>query len=238
MSDTQRVWFITGANRGIGLELTKQLLESPFNTIIAASRNPSQATALRALSDSAKGRVHLITLDISNKASVQASVKETESILKDRGLDYLINNAGINPAGFDNAFSMDLDNVQAAFATNVIGPAHVAQAYLPLVEKSAAKTIVNVSSTLGSLGTDFGPHFASYSISKAALNMLTVKQAYDRPDLTVVTVCPGHLKTDMGGESAPLEVSVGVSGVLKVIHGLTHEDSGKFINHAGERVPW
>lgn len=67
---------------------------------------------------------------------------------------------------------MDLDNVQAAFATNVIGPAHVAQAYLPLVEKSAAKTIVNVSSTLGSLGTDFGPHFASYSISKAALNML------------------------------------------------------------------
>lgn len=67
---------------------------------------------------------------------------------------------------------MDLDNVQTAFATNVVGPAHVAQAYLPLVAKSAAKTIVNVSSTLGSLGTDFGPHFASYSISKAALNML------------------------------------------------------------------
>lgn len=122
---------------------------------------------------------------------MQASVKETEAILKDGGIDYLINNAGIvstlpipfaaaalnprvlqNPAGFDKAFSMDLDNVQAAFTTNVIGPAHVAQAYLPLVEKSAAKTIVNVSSTLGSLGTDFGPHFASYSISKAALNML------------------------------------------------------------------
>lgn len=83
------------ANRGIGLELTKQLLESSSNTIIAASRNPSQATALKALSDSAKGRVHLITLDISNKASVQASVTETEAILKDRGVDYLINNAGI-----------------------------------------------------------------------------------------------------------------------------------------------
>lgn len=83
------------ANRGIGLELTKQLLATPSNTIIAASRNPSQATALQALSDSAKARVHLVTLDISNKASVQASVKETEAIVKNGGIDYLVNNAGI-----------------------------------------------------------------------------------------------------------------------------------------------
>lgn len=83
------------ASRGIGLELTKQLLDSPSNIILAACRNPSNATALNALSSSSTGRVHVLTLDVTNHQSVRDAAKEAASILGDSGIDYLINNAGI-----------------------------------------------------------------------------------------------------------------------------------------------
>ncbi|EIW54680.1 NAD-P-binding protein [Trametes versicolor FP-101664 SS1] len=238
MTDTQRVWLITGASRGIGLEIVRQLSASPNNTIIATCRSPPSTNALKALGTSTKGAMHIVALDTDDRQSVQASAVEVATILGNRGVDYLINNAGFNPGGYDRAFTMELDNMVRVFKTNVVGSAHVAQAYLPLVEKSTAKTIVNVSSTLGSMGSELGELYASYSISKAALNMLTYKQCRDRPDLTVISMCPGHLKTDGGGENAKLEVSVGVAGVLKVIKSLTLGDSGKFFRHSGEEVPW
>ncbi|KAI0367404.1 NAD-P-binding protein [Pilatotrama ljubarskyi] len=238
MSNTQHVWLITGSNRGIGLELTKQLLQSPSNIIVAACRDPSKADALSALAQSNKGRVHIIQLDIADRKSVTDSVQKVTAALGEKGIDYLINNAGVNEAGQDSAFTMDLDVLQHTFLINVAGTAHVSQAYLPLLEKGTKKTIVNVSSSLGSIGFDLGPIYASYSITKTALNMLTYKQAKERPDLTVISMCPGHLKTDLGGPNAPLDVSVGVAGVLKVVHALKPEDSGKFFSHDGALRPW
>ncbi|KAI0639845.1 NAD-P-binding protein [Trametes polyzona] len=232
------VWLITGASRGIGLELSKQLLATTSDIVIATCRTPATATALNALAESAKGRLHVVPLDITNDQSVKDSVQKVASILGDRGIDYLINNAGVTFGGDDRAFNIDLDALRRTFETNVVGPTHVSEVYLPYVEKSEKKTVVNVSSTLGSVGTDLGHYFASYSITKAAVNMLTYKQSKARPDLTVVCICPGHLKTDMGGPNAALEVSVGVEGVRKVIQSLTHEDTGKFVNYKGEHVPW
>ncbi|TFK87310.1 NAD(P)-binding protein [Polyporus arcularius HHB13444] len=232
------VWLVTGSNRGIGLELVKQLLSSPSNIVIAACRNPSKAAELHALSDSAKGRLRLVALDVASKESIREAAQEVAGIVGDKGVDYLINNAGINPGGEDTAFTLDVDVLEQVFATNVVGPAYVAQAFSGLVEKSTKKTIVNVSSTLGSMGADYGTRCTSYSVTKAALNMLTYKEAKEKPDITAISMCPGWLQTDMGGQNAALPVSVGVAGILKTVLSLKPEDSGQFFNFKGERVPW
>ncbi|KAI0325668.1 NAD-P-binding protein [Cubamyces sp. BRFM 1775] len=230
------VWFITGASRGIGLELTKQLLESPSNIILAACRDPSKATALKTLAQSSNGRVHVLTADVTNHQSIRDAAKEAASIVGDSGIDYLVNNAGIIAA--DSAFTADPAVMQKLFDTNVVGPAYVTQVFLPLVEKSGKKTVVNVSSELGRLTADYGALATSYSITKAALNMLTYKQQKERPDIVFISLCPGWLKTDLGGQGAPNDVDVGVAGVIKTITGLTPQDSGKFFNYKGENVAW
>ncbi|RDX44183.1 NAD(P)-binding protein [Lentinus brumalis] len=236
----ESVWLITGANRGVGLEMVNQLLQSPSNaaTIIAACRTPSTAADLQKLSDHANGRLRVVALDVANKASVYQAAEQVAAILGGRGVDYLINNAGILPGGTDTAFCMDVGVLEETFTTNVSGPSHVAQAFIGLVEKSAKRTIVNISSTLGSMGADPGAVHASYAVSKAALNMLTYKEAKEKPSLIVISMCPGSLQTDMGGESATYPVSVGVAGILKTVRSLKKEDSGTFFNFKGEHVPW
>ncbi|KAI0743402.1 NAD-P-binding protein [Daedaleopsis nitida] len=238
----ENVWLITGANRGIGLEMTKQLLEQPSNTVIATARDPAKATELHALKSSAKGTLHIVSLDVADRESIRKCADEVAGILGDKGIDYLVNNAGIliSEGHKDTAYVMDIDVLERVLKTNVSGPAYTSQVLLPLIGKSAKKTIVNVSSTLGSKAWK-GPgevRSTSYSISKAALNMLTVKQARERPDITSVSICPGWLQTDMGGEGAMHPVSVGVAGILKVVNGLTPANSGEFLNFEGERVAW
>ncbi|KAI0667331.1 NAD-P-binding protein [Trametes maxima] len=237
-------WLITGANRGIGLELTRQLLASnspqTSHTILATCRSPSKATALTALAHTYGGRIHILQLDITDPESVRACFNSVRAILDpERGIDYLINNAAINASPWDTAFTLRPETLERHFATNVIAPARITQIFLPLVARSAKKTVVNVSSTLGSLGADVGgANTTSYAVGKAALNMVTYKQQKERPDIVFISICPGWLKTDMGGPDAPEEVSVGIAGVLKTLEGLTPADSGKFYDYRGAVVPW
>ncbi|KAM5533674.1 hypothetical protein V8D89_012641 [Ganoderma adspersum] len=228
-SNADTVWLVTGTSRGIGLEMTKQLLQSPRNVVLAAYRNPSKADALRGLIASAGKRLHVVRLDVSDIQSVEDAAREAAQIVGEKGIDYLINNAGVNPGGDDTAFSCKVDDLKEVFHTNLVGPAYVSQ----------AGTVVSVSGTLGSIGSDMGRVFTSYAIVKAGLNMLTYKQAKERPDITVITICPGHLQTDMGGAGEDtLPVSVGVGGVIKVVTSLTPKDSGVYFNFQGERLPW
>ncbi|KAJ3005007.1 hypothetical protein NUW54_g4535 [Trametes sanguinea] len=257
--NVERVWFITGANRGIGLELTKQLLRSPSNVVLAACRNPGQATALQDLVPASNGRLHILPLDVTDRQSIRDAHDAATAILADKGIDYLINNAAIvsthahgphaslliipsallkNLREWDSAFTLDPDVMQQVFETNVVGPAYITQVFLPLVERSERKTVVNVSSELGRFTADYGTRSTSYSIAKAGLNMLTYKQEKERPDIIFISLCPGWLKTDMGGQEAPNDVSVGVEGVIKTIVGLTPADSGKFFNWKGQDLPW
>ncbi|KAL1948593.1 hypothetical protein VTO73DRAFT_10399 [Trametes versicolor] len=231
-------WLVTGASRGIGLELVRQLLESPANLVVAACRTPETATTLGELNATAKGILHTVKLDVSDSDNVQASAKELEPILGETGLDYLINNAGIAEGG--NAFALNPDVLMRTFRTNVVGPALVSQAFLPFLEKSEKKTILNISSSGGSLAiaAQVGTRNTSYAMSKAALNMLTYKQKVERPDITLITMCPGWTKTDMGGQDAMLEPKESVAGILKVITSVTPADSGKFLRYNGEEVPW
>ncbi|KAI0745008.1 NAD-P-binding protein [Earliella scabrosa] len=236
--EAARTWFITGTNRGIGLEMARQLLQETSNIVIAACRDPSGASALQVLRETASGTLHIVRLEVTDRKSIRACADEVSNLLGSSGIDYIVNNAGVNLGDKDVPSTMDIDILEEVFAINVAGPAAITQAFLPLVEKSTKKTIVNISSTLGSVGADMGPVHTSYSISKTAMNMLTYKQAKERPDLTVVAMCPGRLQTDMGGPDATHHVSVGVAGVIKTILSLDPEDSGKFRNHRGKYVVW
>lgn len=194
--------------------MARQLLQVEGNLVVAGVRTPSQATALMKLESGAKGRLYLVSIDINEKESVCACADEVARLVGDKGVDYIVNNAAVvscgswetppsplpgvlselmclchlllqNIAQEDYAFTADIEVLQKVFLTNVAGPAYVAHAFLPLLEKSKKKSIVNISSTLGSLNADFGAYHTSYSISKAALNMLVghmnvIEYYYDR----------------------------------------------------------
>ncbi|CCM04759.1 uncharacterized protein FIBRA_06949 [Fibroporia radiculosa] len=233
---TSVTWLITGSSRGLGFELVRQLLPSPENFIIATCRNPDKAAALQELKDNAGGKLHLVALDTNSESSIRNSFEAVKAILNDRGVDYLYNNAGLDVA--DEAFSFQYADLLQILQTNVAGPALIAEVYLPLVEKSRRKTIINVSSGLGSIGQDRGPSLASYCISKSALNMLTYKQAKAKPNITSIALSPGWVQTDMGGPDAPLLPQESVASALKVVKSLTLKDSGKFLSYDGSELPW
>ncbi|CDO69111.1 hypothetical protein BN946_scf185042.g13 [Trametes cinnabarina] len=237
-SSNTHTWLITGTSRGIGLAMTGQLLADPSNTVIATCRNPDSAKSLRALEADAGGRLHIVAMDVADEESIRSSFTKVESILRDRGLDYIYNNAGAFE-GSDTAFTFKAAVAMRMFQANVLGPALVAQTFLPLLEKGRRKVVVNMSSALASLslGT-VGPAYASYAISKTALNMLTYKQKTEKPDIVFVGMDPGWVKTAMGGDDATLEPEESASHILKVVTKLSTKDSGKFLRYTGEEIPW
>ncbi|GJE95731.1 SDR family oxidoreductase [Phanerochaete sordida] len=237
MAAPTTTWLITGSSRGIGLETTRQLLQAPSNVVIATCRSPSTAVELQALSEGAKGKLHILPLDTADMSSIDAVLKPVDEILGEGGLDYLLNNAAIN-VGMDTGFSFSPDDLLRTINVNVAGPGHLAQTLLPLLERGRKKTIMNMTSGLASIALDCGPKCATYSISKTAVNMLTYKQSKARPDFTVICLDPGWVKTEMGGEGAVLEPHESVSSILKVLGSLTLEDSGKFFNRDKGVIPW
>ncbi|KAI8974768.1 NAD-P-binding protein [Trametes punicea] len=230
-------WLVTGSSRGLGFELVRQILSSADNVVIAACRNPEKATALRELNVNAKGILHVIQMDVSDFVSIRAAQKDIAHILKETGLDYLINNAGI--VVHDTAFTLDPEDLLRIVRTNVAGSALVSQICLPFLEKGSRKVILNISSTTGSLQSvaEIGGILSSYAISKAALNMLTLKQKAERPDIIAITLCPGRVKTDMGGKEATVEPEESARGILKIITSATKKDSGKYLRYNGEVIP-
>ncbi|KAK7685390.1 hypothetical protein QCA50_011253 [Cerrena zonata] len=233
-------WLITGTSRGLGLEIVRQLLQSPTNTVIAACRAPEKASSLQSLKNDAKGFLHVLEMDTSNEESIEASATRLKDILGVKGgVDYLINNAGLLEGGHSvTAFNFSASSLRRELETNVVGHAIVAKTYLPFVEKGKRKIIVNMTSGLASIGSDSGATYATYSLSKTALNMLTTKQAKARPDFICFCVDPGWVKTDMGGKDALLEPHESVSHILKLVTNATSESSGQFLRYDGKVLPW
>lgn len=207
--------------------------------MIATCRNPESATELQALKEGSKGLLYALALDVSDQTSIFNSVKLVQEILGEKGLDYLYNNAGIALNQSDHAFNCKYTDLMQSFQSNVAGPALMSQLYLRLLEKGQRKVIVNVTSGLASIGSDRGrPDAPSYLISKAALNMLTYKQAKARPDIIAIALAPGWTKTDLGGSNAAVEIHESVSATMKIVTGLTSKQSGKYLNYTGEELPW
>ena len=200
---------MTGANRGIGLEIARQLAERD-NQIILGARNVIQGEAA-AKSLSANGaKVFPAELDVTDDASIMRFVTEVSS--KFKRLDILVNNAGILIDDSDRPSETTPETVRKTLETNLVGPWRLCQAFLPLMQRNRYGRIVNVSSGAGALSEMPENLYApAYSISKTALNALTIMLASELrgSNILVNAVCPGWVRTDMGGPNAPRSVEEG-----------------------------
>ena len=198
---TRTIALVTGGNRGIGREVCRQLKDLGY-TVVLGSRNADKGQVV-AEELGGPPLVRSVELDVTSTESVQNAQKFVE---KEFGvLDVLVNNAGINYDTYQRTVSADLDNVRETMETNLYGPWSCTMIFRSLLEKSSNPRVVNVSSGAGSL-TGMGGGTPAYSISKAALNALTIKLAAELPNMRVNAVCPGWIATDMGGAGGgPIE---------------------------------
>ncbi|KAK9719116.1 hypothetical protein K7432_004981 [Basidiobolus ranarum] len=232
-------YVVTGASRGLGLEYVRQILQKNGARVFACCRNPSSAAQLDELKRTSGNRLSIHKLDVTDEKSVKTSVDEI-SKLADEGIDVLINNAGalISTDGLTKIKKTELESM---FATNVSGPVIVAQEFIPLLERGKKKQIINISSDLGSIGCNTNvPFTMGYGVSKAALNMVTACLAKElgEKNFTVISLHPGWVQTDMGGENADITTEQSIAGMLKVVDGLSNPDNGKFFSYDGSAMPW
>ena len=237
MANTQRRnCLISGANRGIGLEFTRQLLARGEH-VIAACRHPGKATALNALAGEHPGRLHVLPLDVADPKSRASLVHDLPLVLGDDRLDLLVNNAGVLHSGerFGHVEAVILED---SFRTNAIGPFLLAQALAPLLNDGAR--IANLSSVMASIASRGEFRSPSYCASKAAQNMLTVQlaQAVAARGIVVLALHPGWVQTEMGGEHATVPTADAVRGLLQVVDGATPAQSGSFLDWRGGALPW
>ena len=207
-----RVALVTGANRGIGFEVCRQLATRGFAVLLTARDAEKAQSAGNRLASI--GQVERLALDVADASSIKNA--ENEVATKYGYLDVLVNNAGINYDTWETAEDADINGtVMQTITTNLLGPWRVCQAFLPLLRKSRAARIVNVSSESGSLA-HMGAGPPAYQVTKAALNALTRTLAGElrHAHILVNAVCPGWVATDMGGAGAPRSVNDGAAGIV------------------------
>lgn len=227
---------ITGTNRGIGLELTRQYL-ARGDSVDAAVRFGSHATALRALEAAGSGTLRIHTCDVTNPENVAAFA---QSLGKEPApVDLLINNAGI--MGKRSSLSdLDFADLHATFEVNALGPLRVTRALLPLLLRGSRRLVINMTSRMGSIGDNTSGGVYGYRMSKAALNMASRNMSIELRDeeVTCVAFHPGWVQTDMGGLNAPTPVDASAKGLIARIDALTLEQSGRFFAFDGCELPW
>ena len=229
---------ITGANRGIGLALTAELLNSGHR-VVAATRNPAKAPDLDKLRAVHPEMLDVVEMDVTSEDSVTAAAAEVGSLVS--RLDVLVNNAAVFPEeGDESIFDMKLEHFREAFETNVIGVIRVTRAFVPLLGKGNNPRIVNISSGAGSVAAKDDYGYYAYAASKAALNMVTRGLAAEfRPrGICVVAMTPGWVKTRMGGDGAPLEPEESAAAIAQTITTLTLEKTSMFIERTGGPVKY
>ena len=227
---------VTGANRGLGLELASQLLARQRH-VVATCRHPGKATALNRLAAEHPGRLHVLPLDVADARSRDALLHELPLVTDEAPLHLLVNNAGVLRGGerFGQVAAADLDT---SFHTHAAGPFLLTQSLAPQLADGAV--VANISSEIGSIALRQEFRTPSYAIGKAAQNMATslLSQALASRGIKVVALHPGWVRTDMGGDNAALSVAESVNGLLRVIDHLTPADSGRFLDWQGDPLPW
>ncbi|KAK3385991.1 short-chain dehydrogenase-like protein [Podospora didyma] len=225
-------YLITGTSRGLGLELVSQLLSRPASSVnlIFATTRSDPTPALQKLIDTSSGRLVNIQFDPVEITSVQAALPSIEKHLNCAGLDVLINNVGVMP--YSPGGTSGATDLTSTFNANVLTAHNVTSTLLPLLERGKTKKIVNIGTTLGSMG--MAERYAmfpvpGYKISKAALNMLTLQYALELgpKGYLVFGIAPGWVKTDLGSDQADLTVDVAVKAVLAKIDTVDQDGNGK-----------
>jgi NAD(P)-dependent dehydrogenase (short-subunit alcohol dehydrogenase family) len=227
---------ITGANRGLGLEFTRQYNEDRWR-VFACCRDPERAEELNELARVSGGSVSVHALDVAQGASVTALAEA----LRGETIDILLNNAGIYGDENKNDFGkIDYDRWASAFSINVMGAMRVAEAFIDNVASSDRKILAFVSSLMGSIADNGSGGSYMYRSSKAALNAVAKSLSIDLNGRGLISVIlhPGWVLTDMGGKNAPLSPEESITGMRSVLEALQSEDSGKFLSYAGAELPW
>lgn len=225
MAEDRRVALVSGASRGIGAEIARELAADHGFLVFAGARNPAEV-------DRTDG-VEPIRLDVTDQATIDAA---RDRIASDPGrLDSLVNNAGVygDPIG---AADYDLDGAHEVLEVNTFGPWRLIEAFLPLMRESRQPRIVNVSSGAGQL-SDMNGSRAAYRISKAGLNALTRTLASDERWVKVNTMCPGWVRTDMGGSAAPRSVEEGADTAVWLATLPDDGPTGGFFRNR-KPIPW
>lgn len=226
-------FLITGANRGIGLELVRQLASAGHH-VLAACRGPGRAKELMALEAREGYDVEVVALDVTEANSIVAA----KARIGTKPIDVLINNAGIMGDDPQSPLDMDFDVLTRVLAVNTVAPLRVTKAFLPNVEATKGKVIV-ISSAMGSFDYEETSKMA-YCTSKTAVNRLFrgLASALRPKGVAVGIFSPGWVRTAMGGPSAALSVEDSVLGLLQQIERLDLSTSGAFGNYAGRKIAW
>jgi NAD(P)-dependent dehydrogenase (short-subunit alcohol dehydrogenase family) len=234
MADKPRIALVTDGNRGIGFEVCRQLAERGF-TVLLTARDADKARAATAKIKTSD-HIEPVALDVSDQLSIERAAAEVST--RHDHLDVLVNNAGINYDTWETAESADIEGtVMETIRTNLLGPWRVCQVFLPLLRRSKAARIVNVSSESGSL-EHMGAGPPAYQVTKAALNALTRTLAELRhTHILVNSVCPGWVATDMGGAGAPRSVEEGAAGIVWAATLSQNGPTGGFFRD-GKPLPW
>ena len=245
MTKEQRIALVTGANKGIGFEVARQLARKGFHVFLGARDEEAGKAAAQKLNceseeegsgkSTGRGAVTALKIDISKPESIRLAAEEF-SRTSDR-LDVLVNNAGIL-LDDDNAILTITPKIfETTLRTNTLGALLVSQAFVPFLKRSAAPRIVNVSSGGGQL-TDGADGWApAYCISKTSLNGVTVQLAAALPKFAINSVCPGWVRTDMGGSNATRSVAEGASGIVWLAADSPQNQTGKFWRDR-KGIPW
>ena len=231
-----QIILITGANRGIGLALTAELLKGGHR-VLAAARNPEKARDLWKLREEHGSSLEVLQMDVTSEESIEAEVSHLAALTG--RLDLLVNNAAVFPEdGDESIFDMKPEYFREAYETNVIGVIRVTRAFVPLLEKGTNPRIVNISSGAGSVTAKEDYGYYAYAASKAALNMVTRGLAAEfRPrGICVVAMTPGWVKTEMGGPNAPLTPEQSARAIARTITTLTMEKTSLFLERTGGEV--
>ena len=228
---------ITGASRGIGLELARQYAQRGWR-VIATCRTPSRAEDLNAIA-TAHDNLQVEQLDVTDFRQVDALASK----LRGQPIDVLLNNAGISGGSENQEFgNYNYPVYYDVHAVNVVGPLKMAEAFIDNVTASQQKKIINISSTQGSITQNFGGN-AFYRSSKSALNMISSTLAIELKDqgVTVGIVSPGFVRTDFtSGLDLPMMITApeSAAAVIAVIDDYDFEDSGTFVRHTGKPAAW
>jgi NAD(P)-dependent dehydrogenase (short-subunit alcohol dehydrogenase family) len=224
---------ITGANRGIGLELAHQYLNVGW-TVLACCREPGQAQRLSALVGE---DLEIFPLDVRDPQSIAALA----AALRERPIDVVINNAGIaGPREGQRLGALADEAWLDVLSTNTLGPARVAEALLENLARSDSPVLVTLSSVMGSIANNDSGGYYAYRSSKAAVNAVMKSMATDlrARGITVLLVHPGWVRTDMGGPQATISVEESAAGIREVIDEAKPEASGSFVDYTGAALPW
>jgi NAD(P)-dependent dehydrogenase (short-subunit alcohol dehydrogenase family) len=235
MSISQKTILVTGANKGIGLEICRQLARLDHRVILSARSADRGEKAVKDLaSDGLK--VEFLRLDTADEADIHRAARELKQRIK--ALHVLINNAAILDTWQGTILDAKAADLRDTFVTNALGPILLTQALLPFLEAGKPSRVINVSSQLGSV-ENMTDGWAGYGISKAALNAATRKlaPALAPRGISVNAASPGWVRTDMGTENAPLTVEHGAKNIIRLITNVPHSLTNHFLEENGE-IPW